>query len=176
MRVIRREGDAARAALDQERAAVGLLAEEGSAELVEGAVLDLAHALLGDAERYAERFQRLALVLQPPFAHDAKLALVEHAKRGAQPAHAALLVDGGVRTGLDVLRMLALGASAVMLGRPWVFALAGAGEDGVRRLIDLIAAELRIAMALTGCREIAAVDRDVIRERLDDPMMKRRAA
>ncbi|HEX8059034.1 MAG TPA: L-lactate dehydrogenase [Novosphingobium sp.] len=78
-----------------------------------------------------------------------------------------LLVDGGVRSGLDVLRMLALGAQGVMIGRPWVFALAAAGERGVRQLIELISAELRIAMALTGCRDIAAIGPETIRRGID---------
>ncbi|WP_309141595.1 L-lactate dehydrogenase [Novosphingobium sp. HR1a] len=68
-----------------------------------------------------------------------------------------LLVDGGIRTGLDILRALALGADAAMVGRPWVFALATDGERGVARMIDLMAEELRIAMILTGCRDIAEV-------------------
>ena len=61
-----------------------------------------------------------------------------------------VLADGGVRSGLDVMRMLALGAKGVMLGRAWAFALAAAGEDGVRHILDLIEAEMRVAMALTG--------------------------
>ncbi|WP_428683103.1 FMN-dependent L-lactate dehydrogenase LldD [Sphingopyxis sp.] len=61
-----------------------------------------------------------------------------------------VLADGGVRSGLDVVRMLALGAQGVMLGRAWAFALAAAGEAGVRHVLDLIEAEMRVAMALTG--------------------------
>lgn len=61
-----------------------------------------------------------------------------------------LLADGGVRSGLDVVRMLALGANGVLLGRAWAFALAAAGEAGVRHMLDLIEAEMRVAMALTG--------------------------
>lgn len=74
-----------------------------------------------------------------------------------------LLVDGGVRTGLDVLRMLALGADCVMLGRPWVYALAAGGEPAVSRLLQLLELELRIAMALTGCTTISAINRSVVR-------------
>ena len=73
-----------------------------------------------------------------------------------------LLVDGGVRSGLDVLRLLALGAKTVMLGRPWVFALAAAGESGVAQLLQLIRAELQTAMALTGCTRLADIDRRVL--------------
>lgn len=71
-----------------------------------------------------------------------------------------LLVDSGVRSGLDVVRMLALGADAVMLGRAYIYALAAAGEGGVARLIDLIASEMRVAMTLTGARSIADISRD----------------
>lgn len=76
---------------------------------------------------------------------------------------ATLLVDGGIRTGLDVLRMIALGADAVMIGRPWVYALAAGGATGVEKLIDTMAAELRIAMALTGCRSLADITSDAVR-------------
>lgn len=67
-----------------------------------------------------------------------------------------VLADGGVRSGLDVVRMLALGAKGVMLGRAWAFALAANGEAGVRHVLDLIEAEMRVAMALTG---VTGVDR-----------------
>lgn len=62
-----------------------------------------------------------------------------------------VLVDGGVRSGLDVVRMLALGARGVLLGRAWVYALAAHGEAGVRHVLQLIDAEMRVAMGLTGC-------------------------
>ena len=65
-----------------------------------------------------------------------------------------LLADGGVRSGLDVVRMLALGAQGVLLGRAWAFALAADGARGVRHVLDLIEAEMRVAMALTGVTSI----------------------
>lgn len=65
-----------------------------------------------------------------------------------------VLADGGVRSGLDVVRMLALGAQGVLLGRAWAFALAADGERGVRHVLDLIEAEMRVAMALTGVTAI----------------------
>ena len=74
----------------------------------------------------------------------------------------AVLVDGGVRSGLDVVRMIALGARAVMLGRAWAYALGAAGEAGVRHVLRLIEAEMRVAMALTGRTDIAALDRSVL--------------
>jgi L-lactate dehydrogenase (cytochrome) len=62
-----------------------------------------------------------------------------------------LLLDGGVRSGLDVLKALALGADMVLLGRAAAWALAARGEAGVARMLGLIGAELRAAMAMTGC-------------------------
>jgi L-lactate dehydrogenase (cytochrome) len=73
-----------------------------------------------------------------------------------------VLVDGGVRSGLDVVRMLALGANFVLLGRAWAYALAGAGGAGVAHALKLIEAEMRVAMALTGCTSIAAIDADTL--------------
>jgi L-lactate dehydrogenase (cytochrome) len=60
-----------------------------------------------------------------------------------------VLVDGGVRSGLDVVKMLALGARACLIGRPWAYAAAAAGEAGVRHVLDIIAQEMQVAMALT---------------------------
>jgi len=70
-----------------------------------------------------------------------------------------VLVDGGVRSGVDVFRALALGARGVLVGRPWVWALAGAGEDGLRALLATWQQELRMAMALTGVTRVAAISR-----------------
>ncbi|MFM2289740.1 MAG: lactate dehydrogenase [Pseudomonadota bacterium] len=74
----------------------------------------------------------------------------------------AVLADGGVRSGLDVVRMLALGARAVLVGRPWAYALAGAGRAGVAHVLQLLQAEMRVAMALTGCTRVADIDRTVL--------------
>jgi L-lactate dehydrogenase (cytochrome) len=71
-----------------------------------------------------------------------------------------LLVDSGIRSGLDVVRMLALGADAVLLGRAYIYALAAAGEKGVANLLALIASEMRVAMTLTGARSIADISRE----------------
>jgi L-lactate dehydrogenase (cytochrome) len=71
-----------------------------------------------------------------------------------------VLVDSGVRSGLDVVRMLALGAKGVLLGRAWLFAMAAAGEAGVTQLLDLIASEMRVAMTLTGAHSITAINRN----------------
>jgi L-lactate dehydrogenase (cytochrome) len=73
-----------------------------------------------------------------------------------------VLADGGVRSGLDVVRMLALGARGVLIGRPWVYALASDGQRGVERLLQLIEAEIRVAMTLTGANKISDLNRDVL--------------
>jgi len=78
-----------------------------------------------------------------------------------------LLVDSGIRSGLDVVRMLALGADAVLLGRAYAYALAAAGGAGVETLLDLIAKEMRVAMVLTGARSIKDISREtLVREQL----------
>lgn len=71
-----------------------------------------------------------------------------------------LLVDGGVRSGTDVARMLALGADAVLLGRAWVQALAVGGEAGVTRLLELFRAELHVALSLMGIDDVRRVGRE----------------
>jgi L-lactate dehydrogenase (cytochrome) len=73
-----------------------------------------------------------------------------------------VLVDGGVRSGLDVVRMLALGADFVLLGRAWAYALAASGGAGVSRVLNLIEAEMRVAMALTGHTSIAEIGSDTL--------------
>ena len=73
-----------------------------------------------------------------------------------------VLADGGVRSGLDVVRMLALGARGVLLGRAWSYALAARGEAGVTRMLQIIEAEMRVAMALTGCTAISQINRDIL--------------
>ena len=70
-----------------------------------------------------------------------------------------LLADSGVRSGLDVVRMLALGARGVLLGRAVAYALAAAGQPGVENLLDLFAREMRVAMTLTGVASIAQINR-----------------
>jgi L-lactate dehydrogenase (cytochrome) len=71
-----------------------------------------------------------------------------------------LLADSGIRSGLDVVRMLALGADTVLLGRAFVYALAAAGGEGVANLLDFIDKEMRVAMTLTGAHRIADITRD----------------
>jgi L-lactate dehydrogenase (cytochrome) len=73
-----------------------------------------------------------------------------------------VLVDGGVRSGLDVVRMLALGADFVLLGRAWAYALAAAGGGGVANVLKIVEAEMRVAMALTACTAVSEIDADVL--------------
>jgi 4-hydroxymandelate oxidase len=73
-----------------------------------------------------------------------------------------ILVDGGIRRGTDVLKALALGATAVAIGRPYLYALAVAGADGVRGVVNVLRNELEMAMALTGRPTIASIDRSLI--------------
>ena len=76
-----------------------------------------------------------------------------------------VLADGGVRSGLDVVRMLALGADFVLLGRAWAYALAARGQAGVAHALKLIEAEMLVAMALTGCTKIEQIDDGLIDRR-----------
>ena len=75
-----------------------------------------------------------------------------------------VLADGGARSGLDVVRLLALGARGVLLGRAWAYALAAGGQAGVAKMLQLIEAEMRVAMALTGVTRIADIDRTNLAE------------
>lgn len=74
----------------------------------------------------------------------------------------SILADSGIRSGTDVIRMLALGADGVLLGRAWLYAVAAGGEAGVAALIGLIEREMRVTMALTGVRSIGEIDRSIL--------------
>jgi len=77
----------------------------------------------------------------------------------------AILADGGVRSGLDVVRMLALGADFALMGRGWAYALAARGGAGVAHILKLIEAEMRVAMALTACTSISEIDEQILERR-----------
>ncbi len=77
-----------------------------------------------------------------------------------------ILADGGVRSGLDVVRLLALGANGVLLGRAWLWALAAEGEAGVDHMLTMLVKEMRVTMTLAGCNQIEALDRTSL---ADDP-------
>jgi 4-hydroxymandelate oxidase len=80
----------------------------------------------------------------------------------AAVAPAPVLVDGGIRTGRDVLRALCLGARAALIGRPYLWALAIAGEAGIAELLARLQIELENALALTGCAGVAEADRGLL--------------
>jgi len=76
-----------------------------------------------------------------------------------------VLFDSGIRRGTDVLKALALGANAVLIGRAFMWGLAVGGEEGVARVLAMLRNELELAMALCGCRSVAEISRDVVRGR-----------
>ena len=80
-----------------------------------------------------------------------------------------VLFDGGIRSGLDVLKALALGAHGCLIGRAYLYGLAAMGEAGVAKALSLMAEELRIGMSLTGVRDVADVSRDILFDNYDDP-------
>ena len=73
-----------------------------------------------------------------------------------------ILVDSGIRNGLDVVRAIALGADAVLLGRAFIYALAANGQAGVENLLDLFEKEMRVAMTLTGAKSVAGMTREML--------------
>jgi 4-hydroxymandelate oxidase len=73
-----------------------------------------------------------------------------------------VLVDGGIRRGTDVLKALALGAQAVLIGRPYLYGLAANGAKGVAQVINILREELEMAMALTGRPTISSIDLSVL--------------
>src|SRR6185436_4822080 len=83
------------------------------------------------------------------------------AVRDAVAGRMAVMLDGGIRSGLDVLRAMALGADAVLLGRAWAYALAARGEAGLTNLFAILREELEVAMALTGQKDVRALDSDL---------------
>jgi len=73
-----------------------------------------------------------------------------------------LLLDGGVRNGQDVVKALALGAKATLIGRPWVYAVAARGEDGVQALLGTFKNGMDVSMALTGVPNISDLSPDIL--------------
>ena len=78
---------------------------------------------------------------------------------------ATIICDGGIRRGSDIVKALALGADAVSIGRPYLYGLAAAGERGVDHVLDFMRDGLERTMALTGCRTIAEINRDLVQRR-----------
>jgi isopentenyl diphosphate isomerase/L-lactate dehydrogenase-like FMN-dependent dehydrogenase len=81
---------------------------------------------------------------------------------GAADGRAEVYVDGGFRRGTDILKALGLGARAVLVGRPYLWGLAAAGEAGVRRVLEMLRDELALAMALAGQPAVTEIDRGVV--------------
>lgn len=88
----------------------------------------------------------------------------------------AILADSGIRSGLDVVRMVAQGADGVLLGRAFVYALATHGQKGVENLIDLFAKEMRVAMTLTGARNLSEISRESLVRDVEQPLKHLSAA
>ncbi|KAI8544731.1 hypothetical protein RHMOL_Rhmol08G0318000 [Rhododendron molle] len=78
-----------------------------------------------------------------------------------------VLIDGGVRRGTDIFKALALGAQAVLIGRPILYGLAAKGEYGVQRVIEMLKAELELTMALSGCPTLKDITRSHVRTEQD---------
>jgi isopentenyl diphosphate isomerase/L-lactate dehydrogenase-like FMN-dependent dehydrogenase len=73
-----------------------------------------------------------------------------------------VLIDGGIRRGTDVVKALAYGAKAVAVGRPVLWGLAADGQRGVERVLDILRAEVDLAMGLCGCATVGEIGRDLI--------------
>jgi 4-hydroxymandelate oxidase len=91
-------------------------------------------------------------------------AAIDALQEVAEAVHgrADVLMDGGVRRGTDIVKALALGATAVLIGRPVLWGLTVDGEAGARRVLDVLSDELRRALALCGCRSLADVRPDLV--------------
>lgn len=87
-----------------------------------------------------------------------ELPVVAEALNGRLP----ILLDGGIRSGMDILKALALGAQGVMIGRPWAWALAAGGEAAVTRLLAGLQCELAVAMALCGVKNLEQIDGSLV--------------
>jgi L-lactate dehydrogenase (cytochrome) len=86
------------------------------------------------------------------------LAPVAHATNGQLP----LVCDGGIRRGSDIVKALALGASACTMGRSYLYGLGAAGEAGVEKALTMLTSEMRRAMQLTGVRSVAEISSDLV--------------
>ena len=86
------------------------------------------------------------------------LPAIAEAVAGRMP----VLLDGGVRRGLDVLKAIALGANAVLIGRPVLWALAVDGQPGVELALNLLRQELDLAMAMAGCVNLKSITKDLL--------------
>ena len=78
-------------------------------------------------------------------------------------------MDGGIRRGSDIIKALALGAKAVLVGRPPAWGLAAFGAVGVQRVMELLAAEFEVSMAIAGAPNLKAIDRNMVRLPWENP-------
>ena len=76
--------------------------------------------------------------------------------------HCEIYVDGGIRRGTDIVKALALGARAVLIGRPAIWGLTVNGSEGVKKVLELLRSELSLAMALAGCSNLEMIDRSLL--------------
>ena len=102
---------------------------------------------------------------QPDHQLDTVLSSIEALPEVAEvaSAHCEIYLDGGIRRGTDVLKALALGARAVLLGRPILWGLAVHGAEGVSNVLELLRTELELAMVLSGRPTLDSIDRSLIR-------------
>ncbi|MDP3508340.1 MAG: alpha-hydroxy acid oxidase [Candidatus Melainabacteria bacterium] len=90
------------------------------------------------------------------------IAALEKSNRSNSHMEVEVLLDGGIRRGTDILKALAMGAKAVMIGRPVLWGLALSGQSGVEAVLNLLKSEFDLAMALSGCGNLAAITSDLI--------------
>ncbi|MBB1381842.1 alpha-hydroxy-acid oxidizing protein, partial [Shewanella sp. SR41-2] len=76
----------------------------------------------------------------------------------------SILLDGGIRNGVDVIKAIALGANSVLIGRPWVYAMAAQGEAGINSLLSLFQQEITSTMGLMGVNNIKDINIDLIEQ------------
>ena len=74
-----------------------------------------------------------------------------------------MLMDGGIRRGGDILKALSLGAKAVLIGRAPLWGLGAFGQPGVERVLQMLKAEFKLALALAGCKDVTEVNRRLVR-------------
>jgi L-lactate dehydrogenase (cytochrome) len=74
----------------------------------------------------------------------------------------AVLMDGGIRRGTDVLKAVCLGARGVLIGRPFLYALAAGGADAVTRMLEMLRQEIEVSMSLLGARRLSELSRDLV--------------
>ena len=89
--------------------------------------------------------------------------VLEEIAKALKGSSVKVLVDGGIRSGTDVFKALALGADGVLICRPFVTAVYGGAEEGVRSYIEKIGAELEDTMAMCGAHDLASISRDMVR-------------